>query len=117
MRRGDVYNARVDPSEGSEQSGLRPVIILSRDGINANGPVVVAVPCTTYRGKRLFPGDVRIAAPEGGLTADSVALGGQIKALSKSRFGGRRGAVSTEVIKELERAIAIVLDLSNCSQK
>jgi len=47
MRRGDVYDARLDPVEGFEQSGSRPVVIVSRDAVNASSPVVNAVACTT----------------------------------------------------------------------
>ncbi|MBM3745939.1 MAG: type II toxin-antitoxin system PemK/MazF family toxin, partial [Acidobacteria bacterium] len=49
MKRGDVYDARLDPVEGPEQSGSRPVVIVSRDVINASSPIVSAAPCTTYR--------------------------------------------------------------------
>jgi len=47
MNRGDIYNARLDPIEGSEQGGNRPVIIVSRQAINASSSLVIAVPCTT----------------------------------------------------------------------
>ena len=92
MRRGEVYDARLDPTEGSEQAGSRPVVIVSRDAINAASPLVLAVPCTTYRlGRRLYPSQVLLHAPDGGLTADSVALGEQVRALAKSRLGRQRG--------------------------
>jgi mRNA interferase MazF len=66
MKRGDVYDARLEPVEGSEQGGTRPVIIVSRDAINAYSPVVLAVPCTTYQsGKRVYPTQVLIEAPNG----------------------------------------------------
>ena len=48
MNRGEVYNARLNPIEGSEQGENRPVIIVSRDAINASSSLVIAVPCTTY---------------------------------------------------------------------
>jgi mRNA interferase MazF len=54
MKRGEVYIARLDPVEGSEQGGNRRVIIVSRDVINASSPVVLAVPCTTYSGSRCY---------------------------------------------------------------
>ncbi len=82
MRRGDIYQARLDPVEGSEQGGERPVIIVSRDAINNASSVVVALPCTTYMGQRIYPSQVIIRAPEGGLTVDSVVLAEQITALS-----------------------------------
>ena len=112
MRRGEVYDARLGPTEGSEQSGSRPVVIVSRDAINAASPVILAMPCTTYRpGRRIYPSQVLIHAPDGGLRADSVALGDQVRALAKSRLGRRRGMLSTEALAALDQALLIALDL------
>jgi mRNA interferase MazF len=112
VRRGEVYDARLDPTEGSEQAGSRPVVIVSRDAINAASPLVLAVPCTTYRlGRRLYPSQVLLHAPDGGLTADSVALGEQVRALAKSRLGRQRGMLSAEALAELDQALLIALDL------
>ena len=73
MKRGEVYDARLDPFEGSEQRGSRPVVVVSRDAINESSPIVSAAPCTTYReGRRIYPSQVLVKAPEGGLDADSV---------------------------------------------
>jgi len=49
MNRGEVYDARLEPVEGSEQGGTRPVIIVSRATINTYSPVILAIPCTTYQ--------------------------------------------------------------------
>ena len=107
-----MYDARLDPTEGSEQAGSRPVVIVSRDAINAASPVILAVPCTTYRpGRRIYPSQVLLHAPDGGLTADSVALGDQVRALAKSRLGRRRGQLSAEALTALDRALLIALDL------
>lgn len=112
MRRGEVYDVRLDPTEGSEQAGFRPVVIVSRDAINAASPVVIAVPCTTYRpGRRVYPSQVVLHAPDGGLDVDSVALGEQMRALAKSRLTLRRGALSAQAMIQLERALLIALDL------
>ena len=76
MNRGDVFLASLDPTLGSEQSGLRPVVIVSRDAINRSSPVVIAVPVTSWTdGRRIYPSQVLITAPEGGLRCDSIALG------------------------------------------
>jgi hypothetical protein len=70
MKRGEVYDARLDPVEGSEQRGSRPVVVVSRDAINESSPIVSAAPCTTYReGRRIYPSQVLVKAPEGGLDA------------------------------------------------
>lgn len=83
MRRGDVFDACLDPTEGSEQAGFRAVVIVSRDAINAASPVIIVIPCTTFRpGRRLYPSHVLIRAAEGSLDVDSVALCEQVRALA-----------------------------------
>jgi mRNA interferase MazF len=112
MKRGDVYDARLSPTEGSEQAGTRPVIIVSRDAINANSPVIVIVPVTkTTNVRRSYPNNVVIEQGDGGLTVDSVALGGQIRAIAKSRLGRQRGSLSAGAIQAIDRALRITLDL------
>jgi mRNA interferase MazF len=111
VRRGEVYDARLDPTEGSEQAGTRPVVLVSRDAINLASPVVIIVPCTTYRpGRRLYPSQVLLQAPNGGLDVDSVALGEQVRALAKSRLGRRRGILSPQALTQFDRALLIALD-------
>jgi mRNA interferase MazF len=112
MRRGEVYDASLDPTEGSEQAGLRPVIIVSRDAINAASQVVLAVPCTTYRpGRRIYPSEVIVYAPDGGLDRDSVAMAQQVRALAKTRILGLRGILSSSYLQQLNQALLIALDL------
>lgn len=112
MRRGEVYDARLEATEGSEQGGTRPVIIVSRDAINTVSPVILAVPCTTYRSnKRIYPTQVLIQPPEGGLIHDSIAMTDQIRVLSKSRLLRLRGRLSSEAIAQLNRSLLIALDL------
>jgi mRNA interferase MazF len=112
VRRGAVYDARLDPTSGSEQAGTRPVVIVSRDAINLSSPVVIAVPCTTYHPRRrLYPSQVLISAPEGGLDADSIALCEQVRALDKNRLVRQRGALSPTTLAQLDRALLVALDL------
>jgi mRNA interferase MazF len=112
VRRGDVYDARLNPTEGSEQGGLRPVIVVSRNAINQNSSVVVVVPVTsTTNSKRQYPHNVLIEGGEGGLTVASVALGGQIRALSKTRLLRQRGALSSQTMQAIDRALRITLNL------
>jgi mRNA interferase MazF len=113
VRRAEVYQARLDPVEGSEQAGTRPVIIVSRDAINASSTVVLVVPCTTHRvGQRVYPSQILIRAPEGGLEVDSVALAEQVRALAKKRFGRLRGVLNATTMAQLEKALIIALDLA-----
>lgn len=112
MTRGEVYDARLDPTEGSEQAGRRPVVIVSRDAITIHLPIVIVVPVTTYRsGRRLYPSQVLLRAPEGGLTTDSVALGEQVRALAKGRLQRHRGTLSQHALRQIDHALNIALDL------
>ena len=112
MKRGEVFDARLNPTEGSEQAGTRPVIIVSRDAINRNSSVVVVVPVTKASNiKRSYPNNVKIPRNEGGLTVASVALSGQVRAISKSRLLRKRGTLLNETILKISRALRITLDL------
>jgi mRNA interferase MazF len=112
MKRGEIYDARLEPVEGSEQGGTRPVIIVSRDAINAYSPVVLAVPCTTYQtNKRIYPTQVLLTPPEGGLSNDSIAMADQVRVLSKSRLLRLRGMLSDRMMEQLNQALLIALDL------
>jgi mRNA interferase MazF len=112
MRKGDVYQANLNPTEGSEQSGTRPVIIVSRDAINVSSPVVVIVPVTSRVNKqRIYPSHVELKMHEGGLTADSVALCEQVRAIAKSRLTKALGHLSPQRISQVNAALKIALDL------
>ena len=112
MKRGEVYDARLDPVEGSEQRGSRPVVVVSRDAINESSPIVSAAPCTTYReGRRVYPSQVLVKAPEGGLDADSVILGEQVRVLDKTRLLRRRGELTPATTSRLNEALRIAFDL------
>jgi mRNA interferase MazF len=88
----DVWLARLDPTEGHEQAGARPVLVISRDAFNAAGwRLCLCVPLSTRdRGPPLH---VRIDPPEGGVRTTSFALVDQVRALDRSRLQQRWGAV------------------------
>lgn len=112
MKRGDIYDARLNPTEGSEQAGVRPVIIVSRDAINQYSPVIVVVPVTNAANiKRDYPNNVTIPQGDGGLTVDSVALGGQVRAIATTRLLRQRGSLSPGIMQQINRALQITLDL------
>ena len=111
MKRGEVYDAYLDPVEGSEQSGTRPVIIVSRDAINEASPVVVVVPCTGYRQQRIYPSQLLLPAREGGLDRESVAMAEQVRAVDKRRLARLRGNLSRGILQQLDQALLIALDL------
>jgi mRNA interferase MazF len=108
-----VFNARLDPTEGSEQAGTRPVVVMSRDSINANSPVVVAVPVTDAANvRRPYPSHAHLAKGTGGLKMDSVAKAEQIRAIQVSRFVGYYGRMDGDALRRIEEAIKIALALS-----
>jgi len=111
MMRGEVYLARLDPVEGSEQGGVRPVVIVSRDSLNATRQHVVAVPFTTDRGKHTAPNHVHVASGDGGLRVNSVALTEHIRVLSNTRFGPRWGRIAGPTMARIEEGIRIALAL------
>ena len=81
-RRADVFLARLDPIEGNEQAGTRPVVVVTRDAINANSPVVVVVPLTDAANpKRIYPSHVWLPKGSGGLRMNSIAKIEQILSL------------------------------------
>lgn len=116
VRRGEVYDAvlgEIPETWGSEQAGFRPVVVVSRDAINAASSVVVVAPCTTYReGRRVYPSQVRLAAGDGGLEAESLIMAEQVRAISKRRLMRLRGKVPEQSLGELQKALAVTLDLS-----
>ncbi len=74
MTRGSVWQVRLDPVEGSEQGGTRPVVIISNDVLNRALPVVTVAVMTTRKTERVFPTEVRIDPPDGGLARTSKVL-------------------------------------------
>ena len=110
--RGDVFEAALDPTKGSEQAGTRPVIVVSRDSINANSPVVVVVPTTDAQNvKKQYPSQVFLAKQCGGLTKDSVAKGEQIRAIEVSRFTNYYGRLDATQMAKIDTAIKTTLFL------
>jgi mRNA interferase MazF len=112
MNRGEVYQADLSPTQGSEQSGTRPVIIVSRDALNAISTVVIVVPVTGRENKRrIYPSQLEIKARDGGLSKDSVALCEQLRAISKTRLKKRLGMLSNRTVAFLNLTLRITLDL------
>lgn len=115
MRRGDVYVAQLDPTVGSELAKARPVVIVSRDAINASSPVVIVVPVTSRSNKaRLYPSHVELKSGEGGLKVDSVALCEQVRAISTERLNGTPiGQLPRPKIAQINASLRIALDLDD----
>jgi len=110
--RGDVYSASLDPVQGSEQGGTRPVVVVSRDALNKFSPVVVICSITDAANKKKFyPSHVRIPAGTAGLKLDSVVICEQVRAISKTRLGAQIGKFDKAVMTSIDAALKITLDL------
>ena len=110
--RGDVFKARLSPTEGSEQSGIRPVLVVSRDAINKNSSVIVVIPLKDASNKaRIYPSQILLHAGDAGLSLDSIALCEQIRSISKTRLIEHMGKLPRTQLASVEAAITIALDL------
>jgi mRNA interferase MazF len=109
--RGDIYLADLNPSRGSEQAGVRPVILVQRQNLDRFTRTVVVIPVTTNLRRAQIPGTVLIAAGEGGLSQESVALCYQIVVIDRQRLQRQLGTLSAVYLQRLGEAIRYTLDL------
>jgi mRNA interferase MazF len=113
VQRGDVFEASLDPVLGSEQGGRRPVVIVSRDAITANSPVVIVVPVSSYSNfTKVYPSQAVLRAGIGGLSVQSVAMAEQVRTIAKARLTRYLGHLPNEAIKELDAKLKIALALT-----
>ena len=111
-RRGEVYDARLDPVVGSEIGKQRPSIVVSNDINNQYANTITVVPVTSAPSPRHYPYEIRIPRGTAGLTLDSRAKCNQVRTVDKRRLGNFRGALAEEYQVQLERALKIHLGLS-----
>jgi mRNA interferase MazF len=111
-RRGWVYMADLEPPRGTEPGKVRPVLALQTDLLNQIHPSTVVLPLTTNLRPDGAPLRVRLAKGTAGLSADSEVLIDQIRAIDNRRFRSALGAAPAHCLKEVERSVAILLDLS-----
>ncbi len=112
MRRGEIWMVNLNPTKGSEQAGIRPVIIYQTDIINNFTSTFLSIPLTTNLRRAALPTCVLIAEGEGGLLTDSVALCHQMRAIDKSRFQRRLGMVKPQTLNDLEHVVKFTLGMS-----
>ena len=115
IKRGDIYYADLSPVVGSEQGGLRPVLIIQNDVGNRYSPTVIAAAITSRRGKTRMPTHIDIYADKVGLAKDSVILLEQIRTLDKRRLKEKMGHLDDEIMSEVNNAIAVSFGLSDGS--
>ena len=112
VRRGEIYYADLSPVVGSEQGGLRPVLIIQNDVGNRYSPTVIAAAITSKLGKAKLPTHIDVHAERAGLARDSVVLLEQLRTLDKRRLRERMGRLDDDMMREIDAAIAVSLGLS-----
>ncbi|MBO5683052.1 MAG: type II toxin-antitoxin system PemK/MazF family toxin [Clostridia bacterium] len=111
VKRGDIYYADLSPVVGSEQGGLRPVLIIQNDIGNKYSPTVIAAAITSRLGKTRLPTHIDIYADRVGLAKDSVVLLEQIRTLDKRRLKEKMGHLDDGIMAEVNSAIAVSFGL------
>ncbi len=106
IKRGDIYYADLSPVIGSEQSGVRPILVIQNDIGNKYSPTIIGVPITS-KAKISMPTHIAIEGNKYGLEKDSIILAEQIRTLDKSRLKEKVGHIDKKVLNEVKRAIEI----------
>jgi mRNA interferase MazF len=112
IRRGDIFYADLSPVIGSEQGGLRPVLIVQNDVGNKYSPTVIAAAITSRMTKSKLPTHIDVLGEHVGLSKDSVILLEQIRTLDKKRLKEKMGHLDDKVMSEVNEAITISFGLS-----
>ena len=111
IKRGDIYYADLSPVVGSEQGGMRPVLIVQNDTGNKHSPTVIAAAITSQVGKARLPTHIELSGQSCGLSRDSVILLEQIRTIDKSRLRERMGRLDDPLMNEVDNAIAVSFGL------
>ena len=109
IKRGDVFSADLSPVIGSEQGGLRPVLIIQNDVGNKYSPTVIIAAITSQINKAKLPTHIELAADKYGLPKDSVVLLEQVRTLDKRRLKEKIGVVDDFKMKKIDNALLISL--------
>lgn len=109
IRRGDIFYCDLNPYRGSEQGGVRPVLVIQNDTGNRHSPTVIIAPITGSLNKSKLPTHVDIS--HSGLSVDSIVLLEQIQTRDRCRFSGYIGRLDDEAMKSVNEAIQISLGL------
>ena len=113
VKRGDLYYADLSPVVGSEQGGVRPVLIIQNDIGNKYSPTVIIAAITSQINKAKLPTHIEISANEYGLNKDSVILLEQIRTIDKKRIREKIGCLYSNVMLKVDNGLQISLGLFN----
>ena len=112
VKRGDMFYADLSPVVGSEQGGVRPVLIIQNDVGNMHSPTVIAAAITSQRGKSKLPTHIEINSEGIGLKSDSIVLAEQIRTIDKSRLKEKIGHVDdVKVMNKINNALGVSFGL------
>ena len=109
IKRGELYYADLSPVVGSEQGGVRPVLVVQNDVGNKYSPTIIAAAVTSKIDKAKLPTHIELSAHEYGLSKDSVVLLEQIRTLDKTRLKERIGQVSADKMRKINEALLVSL--------
>ena len=113
VKRGDIFYADLSPVIGSEQGGLRPVLIVQNDVGNRYSPTVIAAAITSRLSKAKLPTHIDVYAERFGLVKDSVILLEQIRTIDKARLREKMGHVDDVLMQRVDNAISISFGLTS----
>jgi mRNA interferase MazF len=117
IRRGDIFYADLSPVVGSEQGGMRPVLIIQNDVGNRYSPTVIAAAITSKMAKAKLPTHIDIYADEVGLAKNSVVLFEQIRTLDKKRLKEKMGHLDDDLMNSVNDAISVSLGLGEVRER
>jgi mRNA interferase MazF len=111
VKRGEIYFAQLNPVIGSEQGGIRPVLIVQNDIGNQYSPTTIILAITSQINKAKLPTHIELKAADYGLERDSVILAEQVRTIDKSRLKQRIAVLKLETMQRVDQALAISLGL------
>ena len=115
VKRGDIYYADLSPVVGSEQGGVRPVLIVQNNVGNKFSPTIIVAAITSRRNKADLPTHVEIEADGNGLSKNSVVLLEQLRTIDKRRLRERIGTIDKTRLPEVDEALSVSLGIENNS--
>ena len=115
IKRGEIYYADLSPVVGSEQGGVRPVLIVQNDIGNKHSPTVIAAAITSQKEKNKLPTHIELNAADCGLAKDSIVLLEQVRTIDKKRLKERMGALDIGSMDMVDRALSVSFGLEQIS--
>ena len=112
INRGDIFLADLKPVKGSEQGGIRPILIIQNDISNKHSPVTIIASLTSKMFEKEFPTNVFLLKKDSKLGKDSTVLLNQIRTIDKSRLIKKISSLDKQLMKKVDLAIKISLDLN-----